>query len=120
MRLFCIRGDRKAAKILALINATDQNCEIVYIGEDTSTFDQQEFEKISPHGKSPALETGGEVLREANSILRIIAGRHKERGYAGIFEAEKAKIDEWLEYDSGTLDPLVQAVIDNREDSEFI
>jgi len=38
MRLFCIRGDRKAAKILALMSAIDENCEIVYIGEDTSAY----------------------------------------------------------------------------------
>jgi len=115
MKLHCVKGDYKAAKVIAILNATEQQCQINYL--DSLTYlEDQDFLLISPLGKTPVLQTGAEILREANSIMRFVARRHKDRGYAGVMPKEEAQIDEWLEYVSNTLDPLVLDLRRNLND----
>ena len=109
MKLHCLKGDHQAAKILTLMLAVDESCEVIFLNPKTYKKDPRLL-KISPSAKSPVLESDLQPLYETNTILRYIARRYKERGFAGLLPQEEAQIDQYLEFVSNQLDPLIEQI----------
>lgn len=115
MKLHILKGDHNAAKILAFLKKLSINCEIRYLNPRTYSKDPN-FLNISPEGKSPVLQTNFDSFCETNTILRYISKKNKEKGYSGVIPREEVKIDEWLDYCSRVIDPLVKKLIYLRKD----
>lgn len=118
MKLHCFKGDHRAAKVLTIMNAVEMPCQIEFLNPDTYSTDEN-FKALSPLGKTPVLESDFGPLYETNTILRYIARKKKDKGYAGILPREESQIDQWLEYASNELDPVLMSIYDslNNEDT---
>jgi len=55
-----------------------------------------EFLAKNPNGRIPTIEDNGLVLWESAAILKYLAGKRPERGFAPSNAAEQAPIDQWL------------------------
>ena len=60
--------------------------------------------------RQPVLESELEPLYECNTILRFIARKRKDKGFAGILPREEALIDQWLEYCANEIDTDVRSL----------
>jgi len=111
MKLHCLKGDHKGAKILGLlINLQlDKNCQVIYLDPEIYLTDPN-FQKISPHGKSPVLETEFGPFYETNTIMRFLVKTQEDRSLLGVSPREEALVDQWLEYISNELDPILQVL----------
>lgn len=107
LRLHCLEGDHKAAKIITLLNLLKSGYMLNYHNPDEFITDK-ELLNISPRGKLPAIECEIGSLFETNSILRYIAKKFANDDLIGFIPKEEAMVDQWLEYISFELDPLVQ------------
>ncbi|KAK4505152.1 hypothetical protein PRZ48_003115 [Zasmidium cellare] len=58
---------------------------------------------VHPSGYVPALSVDGEVITENPAILKYIAGLAPERNLLGTTAIQKARVDEWLNWLSGSL-----------------
>jgi glutathione S-transferase len=55
-----------------------------------------EYLAKNPNGRIPTLEDNGFVLWESAAILKYLAAKRPERGFAPADPAEQAQIDQWL------------------------
>jgi len=55
-----------------------------------------EFLAKNPNGRIPTLDDDGFVLWESAAILKYLAGKRPERGFAPSDPIERAHIDQWL------------------------
>jgi glutathione S-transferase len=55
-----------------------------------------EYLAKNPNGRIPTLEDDGFVLWESAAILKYLAAKRPERGFAPADPAEQAQIDQWL------------------------
>jgi hypothetical protein len=62
---------------------------------------------LSPFGKTPLLESSLDNFYEYNTIIRYLSKKHKERGLTGFLPSQEAKIDQWLDFTTSTLDPIL-------------
>ena len=117
MKLHCLRGDHKAAKIIILVNHLNQDShdittelQISYLDPPTY-LDDPHFKEISPHGKTPVLEfEDGDSLFETNTILRYLIKAHSRHQLLGSAPKQEAKVDQWMEYSANELDPILRVL----------
>ncbi|KAF2166476.1 hypothetical protein M409DRAFT_23115 [Zasmidium cellare ATCC 36951] len=74
-----------------------------FVPGDGSMTREDYIEKVHPLGYVPALVVHGQPLTEAIAILSYLASLDPERGLLGKTPWEKAKVQEWLVWLSGTL-----------------
>jgi glutathione S-transferase len=55
-----------------------------------------EYLARNPNGRIPTIEDDGFVLWESAAILKYLAAKRPERGFAPVDPAEQAQIDQWL------------------------
>lgn len=131
IKLHCLKGDHRTSKILILltnIKHPKSSIDLKYLDPETYNNDKS-FKILSPHLKSPVLEEDRNFsLFETNSILRYIAKKYQRDTLLGTTLKETALVDQWLEYISNELDPLLQVIyfpyvnlsdFDERQTSAF-
>lgn len=74
-----------------------------YEAADKSFTHAEYVRDIHPAGYVPALSVDGEVVTENPAILKYIAGLASERRLVGSTAMQKARVDEWLNWLSGSL-----------------
>lgn len=113
LELHSLKGDHKTSKILllaSLLKIPSTKISMNYLNPDTYSSDSS-FKKISPNFKSPVLqEENNFSLYETNSILRYLAKHNQRDELLGTTLKEQALVDQWLEYISSELDPLLQVI----------
>ena len=72
-----------------------------------------EFLAKNPNGLIPAIDDDGAVVWESQAIVRYIAARHGAGTLWPEDPAERAKADEWMEWNSSTLQPALMGVFMN-------
>jgi glutathione S-transferase len=109
MKLHCLKGDHKAAKVIALLShiSLEQTTQIIYLDPETYLEDFN-FQRLSPHGKSPVLETEFGPLYETNTIIRFLVKSQEDRSMLGKSARDEALVDQWLEYIANDLDSILQ------------
>jgi glutathione S-transferase len=73
----------------------------------------EEYLKMSPAGKVPALDDDGFTVFESNSIMRYLCRKHKSDFYPDDIAAQ-AKIDEWLDFTTIHLGNGIVKVLFNK------
>lgn len=109
MKLYCFSGDHKAAKILALLKHLNKlnKCSVEYLDPD-NYLANEEFLKISPLGKAPALLHEIDCYFETNTILKHITRIYRGSKICGFISRDQANVDQFMEYIANELDPLLQ------------
>lgn len=74
-----------------------------YEAADKSFTHAEYVRDVHPAGYVPALSIDGEVVTENPAILKYIAGLAPERQLVGSTAMQKARVDEWLNWLSGSL-----------------
>ena len=96
-------GNFRAFKILiaAEYNGINMNLPAFKLGETNKTDD---FLKISPAGKVPALETANGSIFESNAIARYVARLRADTGLYGSTFFESAQVDQWVDFCSTAIE----------------
>mmetsp|Transcript_28942 Transcript_28942/g.48841 ORF Transcript_28942/g.48841 Transcript_28942/m.48841 type:complete len:448 (-) Transcript_28942:119-1462(-) len=104
LTLYTDKGNFRAFKIL--IAAEYNNVNIAFtpdfkVGVDTKT---AEFQKLSPTGKVPVLNTPQGALSESNAIARYIARYQRDSELYGSTFFESGQVDSWVDFCSHDLE----------------
>ena len=110
MKVHCLAGDHRASKILSLLITANTACEVYYLDPDTYIRDPQ-FIKLSPFRKAPVLECEIGSFFETNAILKYLAKRKSDTfKLIGTTPKEEAEVNQWMDFCSSELDPLLQVI----------
>ena len=104
LTLYTDKGNFRAFKIL--IAAEYNNVDIAFtpdfkVGVDTKT---PEFQKMSPTGKVPVLNTPQGALSESNAIARYVARYQRDSELYGCSFFESGQVDSWVDFCSHDLE----------------
>jgi len=80
------------------------------IGREFGGNHEPAYLAMNPNGLIPVIRDGGTVLWESNAILRYLAGRHGADGLYPTACSERALVDQWLDWELGTLAPTIHPV----------
>ncbi|WP_029584224.1 glutathione S-transferase family protein [Bradyrhizobium sp. URHD0069] len=72
--------------------------------------DTLEYRQMNPTGLVPVLVDGDTKIWESNTIIRYLAGRVPEKEFAGRDHSSAAKVSQWMDWQLGTLNPLLQTL----------
>ena len=73
----------------------------------------EEYLKISPSGKVPALDDDGFVLFESNAIMKYLCRKHKSDFYPSNI-TDQANVDKWLDFTTIHLGTGIAKVLFNK------
>ncbi|MDA4844181.1 glutathione S-transferase family protein [Hoeflea poritis] len=91
---------QKVAWLLAELQVPHRHIEL---GGAFGGLDTPEFRMMNPHGKVPVLKDGDHVVWESHAILRYLAARHPDTGFWKDEPAERAQVDQWMEWSETVL-----------------
>ncbi|MBX9710966.1 MAG: glutathione S-transferase N-terminal domain-containing protein [Xanthobacteraceae bacterium] len=72
--------------------------------------DTEEYRCMNPTGLVPVVIDGDAAIWESNTIIRYLATRSPNKGFAGASSREAAQISQWMDWQLGTLNPLAQSL----------
>ena len=94
-------------KVLILLEELNLKYDLKKVDLSKNEQKEDEFLKLNPFGKIPAVKYGSRTLFESRSILRYIAKNNIEvEDFLGDIE-----VDMWLESESQNYNPLVSRII---------
>ncbi|HEU4405863.1 MAG TPA: glutathione S-transferase family protein [Polyangiaceae bacterium] len=79
----------------------------------TSDGAMDDYARVNPNRRFPALRDGELVLWESNAIVRYLAARHGPR-WLGATPAEAAHVDQWLSWELSHLGPTLLGLQNHR------
>ncbi|WP_137700835.1 glutathione S-transferase family protein [Marimonas lutisalis] len=107
IRLHSVAGSR-SFRVLWLLYELGLEPEVISYDIAKGDLRNPEFLGLSPAGRVPVLEIGGQVLFESGAIVEYLAETHPEAGLApGPGEEERAQYLTWLHY-AETVGVLIQ------------
>ena len=115
--IHCIKSDFRTARVLALFHHLNLHYSLKFLDKDTYGEDP-EFLKLSPFGKTPLLESSLDNFFESNTIIRYISKKYNDGNLSGILPRQEAKIDQWLDFTSSTLDPILDKLYSSKTQQE--
>jgi len=103
LKLLTDQGNPAAWKILIAAKYAGVQIETPHfeMGVDNKTPD---FEKKTPTGKVPVLETSEGILFQANAAARYVASLSKKSSLLGSTNFEAAQVDNWIDYSVNEID----------------
>ncbi|XP_078439995.1 glutathione S-transferase F11-like [Wolffia australiana] len=89
--------------------------ELVHVDLDAMEHKKPEYLDLQPFGKVPYIEDGDLKLYESRAVARYYAAKYSTRGPAllGKTLEERALVDQWVDVEAMTFDPLVFQVVFN-------
>ncbi|MGB1799634.1 MAG: glutathione S-transferase family protein [Gammaproteobacteria bacterium] len=100
-------------RVRLCLNAMGVDYELTPINPLAGETQTEEYLKMSPAGKVPALDDDGFTVFESNSIMRYLCRKHKSDFYPDDIAAQ-AKIDEWLDFTTIHLGNGIVKVLFNK------
>ncbi|HQP21388.1 MAG TPA: glutathione S-transferase family protein [Phenylobacterium sp.] len=67
---------------------------------------EPEFLALNPSAQMPVLIDGDVVLFESNAVCRYLAGRYGDGAIWPADPGARARVDQWMEWQSATLNPV--------------
>ena len=105
LRVWGRRNSFNVQKVLWLVGELGIEYEHVPAGGSFGRLDEPEFRALNPHGRVPVLEDGGLVVWESHAILRYLAARYGRDMFWSDAQAERARVDGWMDWAQTTLLP---------------
>ncbi len=72
----------------------------------TRDLSEPEFLAMNPSAQMPVLIDGDVVLFESNAVCRYLAGRYGDGAIWPADPVARARVDQWMEWQSATLNPV--------------
>jgi len=91
-RIHCLKSDFRTARVIALCHHLGLSYTLHFLDKETY-YKDEELLKLSPFGKTPVLELNIDSFYEANTAIRYLSKKVKDRGLTGIIPRQEAKID---------------------------
>ncbi len=99
------RNSFNVQKVLWLVGELGIEFEHVPAGGSFGRLDEPAFRALNPHGRIPVIEDGAVVVWESHAILRYLAASYGRGGLWGDDPADRAAVDQWMEWSQTTLQP---------------
>lgn len=113
MKLHDWKNSYNSRKIRAVAFESDINIEPVAIDIKTQS-KTPEFLSMNPNGKVPVLTDGAFTLWESNAILCYVASKDPARRLLPADPTQRAKIDQWLFWQTSHLSPSIGKIAYER------
>lgn len=84
-------------RVRMCLNAMDMDYEFVVINPLAGETQNEEYLKMSPSGKIPALDDDGFYLFESNAIMKYLCRKYNSDYYPADI-VEQAHVDKWLDF----------------------
>jgi glutathione S-transferase len=100
-------------RVRLCLNAMELEYKLVHINPLAEENQTDEFLKLSPSGKIPALDDDGFALFESNAIMKYLCRKHKSDFYPGDITSQ-ANVDKWLDFTTIHLGNGIAKVLFNK------
>lgn len=120
MNLYDMPSNTNSWKIRAVAKELDVRLDIVPINPMKGEQKTEEFLKINPNGKIPALVDGDVKLFESNAILCYLASQYGPTPLLPTDPAGRAQVDQWLFWQSAHLSQAVGKIMFERFYKEML
>lgn len=100
-------------RVRLCLNAMGVEYEHIPVNPLAGETQTDEYLKMSPSGKVPALDDDGFTVFESNAIMRYLCRKYKSEFYPGDITAQ-AKVDEWLDFTTIHLGNGILKVLFNK------
>ncbi|NOG60671.1 MAG: glutathione S-transferase family protein [Proteobacteria bacterium] len=113
IKLYGIPPSFPVIRVQLCLNAMELEYKFVQMNPLTGETQSEEYLKLSPSGKIPALEDDGFALFESNAIMKYLCRKHKSGFYPTDITAQ-ANVDKWLDFTTIHLGNGVAKVLFNK------
>ncbi|MFT7538810.1 MAG: glutathione S-transferase [Lysobacterales bacterium] len=113
IKLYGLPVSTNVSKVRYALNSLGLEYELIPTSPMSGETQSEEYGKISPTRKIPAIDVDGFTLFESNSILRYLASREKSELYPSNLE-QRATVDAWMDYSSIHVSSAVGRIAFNR------
>lgn len=120
MKLYDMPGNLNSWKIRAVAKELDVRLDIIPINPRNGDNKTEEFLKINPNGKIPALVDGDVNLFESNAILCYLAAKRGDTKLLPVDAKGRAQVDQWLFWQTAHLSQAVGKILFERFYKEYL
>ena len=113
LRIWGRKNSINVQKAMWAIAETGVAHERIDAGGTFGGLNTPEFLAKNPNGLIPTIDDDGVVVWESQAIVRYVAARYGAGSIWPEDPAERAKADEWMEWNSSTLQPALMGVFMN-------
>ena len=100
-------------RVRLCLNAMGKDYEFIRINPLAGENRSDDYLKINPSGKIPAIDDGGFCLSESNAIMRYLCRKYRSEFYPENIEAQ-ANVDKWLDFTAAHLGNGFNKVLFNK------
>lgn len=97
IKLYGLKLSFPVNRVRLCLNAMKLDYEFIEISPLTGETQSEDYLKLSPAGKIPALEDDGFGLFESNAIMKYLARKYDSPFYPSDIEGQ-ANVDKWLDF----------------------
>ncbi len=97
IRLYGLELSFSVNRVRLCLNAMDLEYELIRINPLAGENQTEDYLKINPGGKIPAIDDDGFTLFESNAIMKYFCRKHKSDFYPDDIKAQ-ADVDKWLDF----------------------
>lgn len=120
MKLYDMPANTNSWKIRAVARELDVRLDIITVNPLKGEQKTEAFLNINPNGKIPALVDGDLKLFESNAILCYLAAKHGPSELLPSDPAGRAKVDQWLFWQSAHLSQAMGKIMFERIYKELL
>lgn len=113
IKLYGFQPSFPVNRVRLCLNALDLEYQLVPINPLAEENKTEEFLKLSPSGKIPALDDDGFALFESNAIMKYLCRKHKSDFYPNDITSQ-ANVDKWLDFTTIHLGNGIAKVLFNK------
>jgi len=113
LRIWGRKNSINVQKAMWAIAETGVKFERIDAGGTFGGLNTPEFLAKNPNGLIPVIDDDGVVVWESQAIVRYVAARYGAGSIWPEDPAERAKADEWMEWNTSTLQPALMGVFMN-------
>lgn len=113
IKLYGFQPSFPVNRVRLCLNALELEYQLVPINPLAEENKTEEYLKMSPSGKIPALDDDGFALFESNAIMKYLCRKHKSDFYPNDITSQ-ANVDKWLDFTTIHLGNGIAKVLFNK------
>lgn len=113
IKLYGIKPSFPVIRVLLCLNAMELEYKFIQASPLAGETQTDEYLKLSPAGKIPAIDDDGFALFESNAIMKYLCRKYKSDFYPADITAQ-ANVDKWLDFTAIHLGAGIGKVLFNK------
>lgn len=101
-------------RVVSLLEEAKLPYEVRHVAMDEGAHQAPEYAALNPNRQVPTLQSETLTLHESNAILRYLCNRHGLDDWYPPAPEDRARVDQWLDWNQCRLSPSVVDVVLNR------